>query len=114
MMVIHVNESYIDLTLEDLTPEDLARRAVIEVASLPERDLLVVLEVIADLKHHMQTKVERRARDAEILTRAKQRSKELKHLPREEIMTRFNTATERIREQAIAQGTGLDEYWEND
>ena len=94
-----------------LPPQELLRRAVIEVASLPERDLVVVLEIVADLK---QTKAARRAQAAELVARARKRAEELKDMPREQVFAQFRAAIESIRAGVIAKGTAIEGDWEGD
>jgi len=91
------------MATEALSPQELVRRAVIEVAGLPEKDLVVVLEVVADLKH--QARTERRAQVAGVMARARQMAAELRNLPREELWARFRATLDEMRAQAIAQGT---------
>ena len=102
------------MVMETLSPQDLVRRAVIEVASLPEQDIVVVMELIADLKTQARLKAERRAQAAELVARARQRAVELKGLPREAVFAEFRTALDRIREAAIADGTAIEGEWEGD
>ena len=90
------------MPVEPFPTQELVRRAVIEVASLPEKDLVVVLQVVADLK---RAKAERRAQAAEIVARARERAAELKGLPREQLFDQFWAVLESIRAEAVAKGT---------
>jgi hypothetical protein len=59
------------MTLATLPSQDLVRKAVIEVAQLPENELLVVIELVNDLKK--QRAHPNRELAAQIVARAKQR-----------------------------------------
>jgi len=80
------------------------------LATLPEKDLAVVVEVISDLQIHSARSA------ADIVTRARQRASEMKNLPREEVFKQLRLAMDAIRAQAIAQGTAIDheEEWRGD
>ncbi len=100
------------MTLVASPSHDLVRRAVIEVAQLPENELLVVIEMVGDLKKQRAQK--KRATAAELVARARQRATEISHLSREEMMERFSQTVEAIRAEAIAKGTAIDGEWESD
>jgi hypothetical protein len=89
-----------------LAPQELVRKAVIEVAQLPEKELLIVIEMVDSLKK--QRARPNRELAAEILARAKARALEMKNLSHEEVVQRFIDATERIRAEAIAKGTAIE------
>lgn len=95
-----------------LAPQDLVRQAVIKVAQLPEKDLLLVIEMIDEL--NKQSVQSNRERAEEILAQAKARAAELSHLSREEIMERFSRAMDAIREDAIKRGVAIEGEWEGD
>ena len=84
---------------------------MIEVASLPENDLVLVLEVVADLK---RAKAERRAQAAEVVAHARARAAELSSLPREQLFAQLEAALEDIRAEAIALGMAHDGDWVGD
>ncbi len=95
-----------------LAPQELVRKAVIEVAQLPEKELLIVIEMVDALKK--QRARPNRELAAEILARAKARAAEMSHLSHEEVVQRFIDATERIRADAIEKGTAIEGEWEQD
>lgn len=94
------------MTAQTLPAQDLLRRAIIEVASLPEKDLLIVLNVVADLKQ--PPPLDPRARVAEIRAHAQVLAAEMQGLSREELFRRFFVNLEEIRTHAIANGTATD------
>ena len=91
---------------DTLAPQELIRKAVIEVANLPENELLIVIEMVDTLKK--QRARPNRELAAEILSRAKARALEMKNLSHEEVVQRFIDATERIRAEAIEKGTAIE------
>jgi len=95
-----------------LDNEKLLRQVLTSIAQLPPNDLLVVYETIGDLKK--QHAHPNREAAAEILSRAKARAEEMKHLSHEEVVQRFIDAMDRIREDAIAKGTAIDGELEGD
>jgi hypothetical protein len=101
------------MTAETVFPQDLVRRAVIEIARLPENDLLLVIEFVADLKQ-MRAAAPAKVAAAQIRAEAQRRAAQLGNLSREELVARFNAVTERIRAQAIANGTAIEGDWEGD
>ena len=95
-----------------LAPQELVRKAVIEVAQLPEKELLIVIEMVDSLK-------KQRARPnkdlaVEILAKAKARAEEVRYLSRDEAMEKFGKTLDAIREDAIAKGTAIDGEVESD
>ncbi|MDO9303359.1 MAG: hypothetical protein Q7T89_18365 [Anaerolineales bacterium] len=95
-----------------LAPQDLVRKAVIEVAQLQESELLVVIEMIDTLKK--QRTRPNRVTAEEIVTRAKARAAEMSHLSHAEVVQRFIDVTERIRAEAIEKGVAIEGEWESD
>ena len=93
-----------------LAPEDLVRKAVIEVAQLQENELVAVIEMVGALKQ--QRARPNREKAQEIVARAKVRAAEMSHLSHEEIVQRFTDSMERIRAEAIAKGTAIEGEWE--
>jgi hypothetical protein len=96
-----------------LTEEELLRRTVAEVVSLPGNDLALVLEFVDYLR-------QRDAHDsaqlsfAEIRAIARERARTLQGVPRHELVRRFTEVSERIRAQAIAAGTAIEGDWQGD
>ena len=97
---------------QTLAPQDLVRKAVIEVAQLPENELLVVIEMVDNLKK--QRARPNRESAAQIVARAKARAAETSHLSRAALMQQFGDTLEAIRAEAIAKGTAIEGEWEGD
>ena len=97
---------------QTLAPQDLVRKAVIEVAQLPENELLIVIEMLDTLKK--QRVHPNREAAAQIVARAKARAVETSPLSREALMQQFSTTLEAIRAEAIAKGTAIEGEWESD
>ena len=93
-------------------PQDLVRKAVIEVAQLPENELLIVIEMVDTLKK--QRARPNREAAAQIVARAKARAVETSQLSREALMQQFSDTLEAIRAEAVAQGTAIEGEWEGD
>ena len=89
-----------------LEPEDLVRQAVIEVAQLPENELLVVIEMIDALKK--QRRSGHRQQAAKMVAMARVRAEETKQLSREEMMEQFIHTMDAIREEAIDKGIAIE------
>jgi len=100
------------MTLATLPSQDLIRKAVIEVAQLPENELLAVIELVNDLKK--QRARPNRESAVQIVARAKRRASELSHLSREEVMRQFGNTLDAIRAEAVAKGTALEGELEGD
>jgi len=96
------------------TDESLVRRAVMDVASLPEEDLPLVIEFVDYLNRRRQTTTEKKLSTVEIRAQARRRASALKDVPRQELVARFNELTEAIRAQAIAKDTAIDGDWQGD
>jgi len=92
--------------------QDLVRRAVIEVAQLPENELLVVLEFINDLKKQRERPHRESAK--QLVALAKQRAAEMGDVPRAEMAARLIKVMDEIRAEAIAKGTAIEGEWEGD
>jgi hypothetical protein len=95
-----------------LASQDLVRKAVIEVAQLEEKELLIVIEMVDTLK-------KQRARPnkdlaADILAKAKARAEEVKYLSRDEAMEKFGKTLDAIRKDAIEKGTAIEGEVESD
>ena len=97
------------MTIQTLAPQDLVRKAVIEVAQLPESDLVAVVEFVTRLKRQP-----RRPTVAEIQAEAERLSAQLKNLPRQELMKRFQDNLDAMRADAIAKGTAIEKELESD
>jgi hypothetical protein len=95
------------------TEETLLRQMLIKLARLPEAQLLIVNEFLNDLQQATASGQPRRSA-AELREEAKRRAVELSRLSHEELVARFNAATERIRAQAIAKGVAIEGDWEGD
>lgn len=96
-----------------LSSQALVRQTVIEVALLPEPDLARVMDFVRHLKDERMA-AERQAAASEIRVEAEQLASEIATLSRDEIMLRFRETLERIRSQAIANGTTIDGDWNGD
>ncbi len=92
-----------------LIDQSLLRQTMVEIANLPDDDLAVLLGVVEFLKQQRTKATVRDIRQA-----ARQRAAELQGLPREELTGRFLAVGERIRSQAVAQGTAIEGDWESD
>ncbi len=101
------------MAVKVLSSQELVRKAVIEVANLPEPALQQVLEYIEVLKSH-QTEVDKAAVAAAISVEVERLVTDIRSKPRAEIMTEFRSALEAIREQAVVQGTAIDGDWQGD
>ena len=90
-------------------PQDLVRQAVIEVAQLPEAELVAVVEFVSQLKQHRQ-----RPTVAQIKAEAERLSTQLRDLPRAELMKRFQQTLDVMREDALIKGTAIEGEIEGD
>jgi hypothetical protein len=95
--------------MQALAPQDLVRKAVIEVAQLPENDLVAVVEFVAKLKLQPH-----RPTAAEIKAEAERLSAQLQNLPRPALMKRFQDNLDAMRADAIAKGTAIEKELESD
>lgn len=100
------------MVTQALAPQDLIRKAVIEVAQLQENELLVVIETVESLKK--QRARPNRESAKEIVARAKARAEETRNLPREELMNKFSDTLDAIRAEAIKNGTAIEGELESD
>ncbi len=91
---------------QSIAPQDLVRKAVVEVAQLPENELLVVLEMVDNLKK--QRAHPNRELAAKIVAQARERAKSTSHLSRDELMKQFGETLEAIRTDAIAKNTAIE------
>lgn len=100
------------MNIQSLAPQDLVRKAVIEVAQLRESELVVVIEMISEIKKKRPNP--NREAALEIVARARARAAEMSHLSREEVMERFSRTMEAIRAEAIEKGTAIEGELEGD
>lgn len=100
------------MVTQTLAPQDLVRKAVIEVAQLQENELLVVIETVESLKK--QRARPNRDTAKEIVARAKARAEETRNLPREELMKKFSDTLDSIRAEALKNGTAIEGELEGD
>lgn len=101
------------MTVQVLPPQDLVRKTILEVVSLPEKDMLTVLEFVGKIKQREKDKLPKFT-VAEVHAEANRIVAETANLSRKEIMNRFRETVEQIRTEAIAKGTALDGEWERD
>ncbi len=92
-----------------LIDHSLLRRTVIEIANLPDDDLVILLDIVAFLKEQRASTT-----TADIRRASKQRAIMLKDTPREALVAQFREAGERIRSQVVASGTAVVGDWEGD
>ena len=100
------------MNADTLAQQELVRRAVIEVAQLPEKELLIVIEMVDSLKK--QRTRPNRELAVEIVARAKARAAEMSHLSRAEVMEKFSKTLDAIHADAIAKGTAIEGELEGD
>ncbi len=91
-----------------LADRSVIRQAVVEVASLPEDDLPLVIEFLDYLKQQRQAAHIPQPSAADIRLEARRRAIALKDVPRSARVARFERVVESIRAQAIAQGTAAE------
>jgi hypothetical protein len=87
----------------------LLRQTVVEVAALPDEDLVILLEVVAFLKRERQA-----AAITDIRQAARQYAAAVRAMPREQLARQFHETGERIRTQVIESGTAINGDWEGD
>lgn len=92
-----------------LIDHSLIRRTVLEIATLPDDDLAILLDIVALLKQQRA-----KATAADIRRTARQRVATLQNMPREQLAAQFQEVGERIRSQAIAGETAVEGDWEGD
>lgn len=89
--------------------QSLLRRTVIEVASLPEDELAIVLDVVTFLKQQRSAETV-----GDIRQTARKRANELRALPRSQLVAQMRVVSQRIRSQVVAGGLAIDGDWEGD
>ncbi len=92
-----------------VTDQSLFRRTVVEVASLPDDDLAILLDIVTLLKQQRATETV-----ADIRRAAHQRVMALRNLSPDQLVTQFRAVGEKIRSQAVASGTAIEGDWEGD
>jgi len=95
------------------TENSLIRQAVIDVASLPEEDLSLIVEFVSYLRQRRNT-LGRKLSAAEVRAEARRQANALKGVPRHELVARFQELSESIRAQAVAKGTAIEGDWQRD
>lgn len=100
------------MVTKEIAPQELIRRAVIEVAQLPENELLVVIEMMDELKK--QRIRPNRLVASEIVHRAKSRASETSDLSRQSLMEQFSKTITEIRSEAIEKGVAIEGELESD
>ncbi len=101
------------MTVQTLNTENLLRQVIASIAQLPPNDLLVVYQMIGDLRQRDKAGGSSLTSD-EILLRAKTRASEMKHLSHAETVQRFLDVTDHIRADAVEKGTAIEGEWESD
>ena len=112
-LVYNTGKEDLHMTLNVLPPQDLVRQAVIAVARLPEQELVQLLAYIDTLKERPATTVTQQA-VASIRAEAAQLAAVMDNQPRSEVMAQLRATMERMRAQAIADGTAIDGDWHGD
>jgi len=97
-----------------VTHSDLIRQAVIEVAQLPDDDLLLLVDFLNYLKMQRDTAGERRATAAQIRDTAIRRAEALRGLPREQRVAQLTASIHRLHADALAKGVAIAEEWRGD
>lgn len=92
---------------------ELVRDVVIEVAQLPDQDLLLVRQFVHEIKDRRKTSAPRPT-VADIRAEAQRLAAEMSTMSRAEVMEHFRATTERIRNQAIAEGRAIEGDWRGD
>lgn len=94
--------------------EKLIGQVTLELTSLPEEDIPLVVEFVDYLKFRRRKKPISPRSVAEIREEAKERARLLEQVPREEIARRFEELGEQIRQDAIHRGVAVDGDWTDD
>lgn len=85
-----------------------------ELNDLPEEDFPLVAEFIEYLRTRRANLTSTQRTIAEIRAEAHRRAKQLNDLPRVEIVARFESIAESIRQEAVGKGTAIDGDWQSD
>jgi len=94
--------------------EKLIGQVALELTSLPEEDIPLVVEFVDYLKYRRKRQSTPQRSVAAIREEAKVRAKLLDQVPREEIVRRFEELSEQIRQEAISRGVAVDGDWADD
>lgn len=89
--------------------QSLLRRTVVEVASLPDEDLAIVLDVVELLKQQRSAEAA-----ADIRRAARDRAVALRALPRDQLAAQLRDVGERIHKHIVAGGMAIEGDWEGD
>lgn len=92
--------------------QELIRKAVIEVAQLPENELLIVIEMVDEFKK--QRSRPNRLVASEIVNAARSRASKTTGLSREDLMKQFSKTIDEIRAEAIEKGVAIEGEIEGD
>ncbi|MCL4870083.1 MAG: hypothetical protein KJ063_14050 [Anaerolineae bacterium] len=92
-----------------LTEPSLLRRTVVEVANLPDDDLVILLDIVTLLKQQRTTQMVE-----DIGRAARQRAMVLRDQPHDQLAAQFREVGEKIRHQAITNGSAIEGDWEGD
>jgi len=84
-----------------------------DLSSLPEEDLALVAAFVTYLKQRQAAPTPRMSAAA-IRAEAQRRAATMGDLPRAELVSRFQHLAEKVRRQAIVQGTAVEGDWEGD
>jgi hypothetical protein len=95
-----------------IATQELIRKAVIEVAQLPENELLIVIEMVDKFKQ--QRSRPNRLVASEIVNEARSRASKTSGLAREDLMKEFGKTLNEIRAEAIEKGTAIESEIEGD
>lgn len=89
--------------------QSLLRRTVVEVASLTDDDLAILLEIVAFLKQQKSSETV-----ADIRRSARQRAAALRDTQRSQLAAQLREVGEKIRGQVIANGMAVEGDWKGD
>jgi hypothetical protein len=94
--------------------ERLIGQVTSDLTSLPEEDLPLVVEFVDYLKDRHRQKRSQKLSIPEIRAAAKRRAQLLDHIPREEIVNRFEQLAEEIQREANQKETAFNGDWVHD
>jgi hypothetical protein len=99
------------MTIQNTNVNELVGQVVLKITQLPSEDLPLVIEFVDYLAQQRQVIPTTSLSIAEIRAKARQRAQELSQMPRAEIVARFQTLAEDIRQTAIGNNTAIDGDW---
>ena len=99
--------------VQEAWPQNLVRAAVLEVAQLPDRDLVLVVQFVRELKQRRGSATPRPS-VAEVRAEARRLASAMESLSREQVLARFRETLEYMRAQAVAEGTAIEGDWQGD